>query len=69
LLFTYGLDGGFDLDPTFNTDNLGFTPTGALTLTDNGSGSIFLNGVSAIPEPSVALLGALGMLALLRRRR
>ena len=70
LVFTYGsLAGGSDLDPTFNIDNLGFTPTGALTLSDNGSGSIFLNGVSAIPEPSAALLGALGFLALLRRRR
>lgn len=69
LIFTYGtLAGGSDLDPTFDISGLGFTPTGTLSLTDNGSGSIFLNGVS-IPEPSTALLGGLGLLALLRRRR
>ena len=70
LLFTYGsLAASPDLIPTFDTAGLGFTPTGALSLTDNGAGSIFLNGISAIPEPSTALLGGLGLLALLRRRR
>lgn len=34
------------------------------TIITNGN-----NGISAIPEPSAALLGGLGMLALLRRRR
>lgn len=69
LLFTYGtLAASPDLVPTFNTAGLGFSPTGPLSLTDNGAGSIFLNGIS-IPEPSAALLGGLGLLALLRRRR
>jgi fibronectin-binding autotransporter adhesin len=57
-----------DLVPTFNIALLGFTPTGGLTLTDTGT-SIVLNGVSVIPEPSAALLGGLGLLLLLRRRR
>lgn len=35
----------------------------------NGSGNIHFNGLEVVPEPSTALLGALGMLALLRRRR
>lgn len=70
LLFTYGsLAASPDLTPSFDTAGLGFTPSGPLSLTDNGSGSIFLNGISAIPEPSTALLAGLGLLALLRRRR
>lgn len=52
-------------------------PTGTIVLTvragtDTGTESrLTLNGISvlAIPEPSSALLGGLGMLALLRRRR
>jgi len=32
-------------------------------------GGIVISGVTAIPEPSAALLGGLGLLALLRRRR
>ena len=68
-LFTYGTDGGFDLVPTFDQTNLGFSPSGGLTLTDTGS-SIVLNGLSVVPEPNAAaLLGALGTLLLLRRRR
>ncbi|MFK7850966.1 MAG: hypothetical protein AB8D78_08305 [Akkermansiaceae bacterium] len=70
LLFTYGaLAPGADLDPTIDTSGLGFTPSGSLTLFDDGNGSIFLLGISAIPEPSTALLGMLGALVLLRRRR
>jgi len=69
LIFTYGTFTGSDLDPTILTSGLGFSPTGTLSLTDNGSGSIFLNGVSVVPEPSAAILGSLGLLALLRRRR
>lgn len=34
-----------------------------------GINSFSLNGVTVIPEPSVALLGGLGMLLMLRRRR
>jgi len=69
-LFTYGsLTGGWDDLPTFNLDNLGFVPTGPLSLTDTGS-SIVLNGVQVIPEPgtSALLLGGLGLLLGLRRR-
>lgn len=50
------------------------------TFTANGSGEIVIdvtgtnegprvNGLEVIPEPSVALLGGIGLLALLRRRR
>ncbi len=41
-------------------------PTG---LGSGGNYDVFFNNVSVIPEPSAALLGGLGMLALLRRRR
>ncbi|WFB35943.1 autotransporter-associated beta strand repeat-containing protein [Kiritimatiellota bacterium B12222] len=55
-LFSYGsLAGGVDLAPTFDTSNLGFSPSGALTLSDTGS-SIILNGVSVIPEPSTGVM-------------
>jgi hypothetical protein len=36
---------------------------------NDGNGSVLAYGFVAIPEPSVALLGGLGLLALLRRRR
>lgn len=41
-------------------------PNAELSITDNGNGTF---NISAIPEPSAALLGSLGLLALLRRRR
>jgi MYXO-CTERM domain-containing protein len=70
LLFTYGtLAASPDLVPTFDITNLGFTPSDSLSLTDDTLGNIYLNGVSVIPEPRAALLGGLGLLALLRRRR
>jgi autotransporter-associated beta strand protein len=70
LLFTYGtLAASPDLVPTFDITNLGFTPSGSLSLTDDTLGNIYLNGVSVIPEPRAALLGGLGVLMLLRRRR
>jgi autotransporter-associated beta strand protein len=70
LLFTYGtLAASPDLVPTFDITNLGFAPSGSLSLTDDTLGNIYLNGVSVIPEPRAALLGGLGLLALLRRRR
>jgi hypothetical protein len=53
----------------------GLTPTGgviSIALTDtSGNNNPIINGLvlTAIPEPSAALLGALGSLALLRRRR
>jgi autotransporter-associated beta strand protein len=68
-LFTYGsLTPGWDNIPTFNLDNLGFVPTGALTLTDTGS-SIVLNGVQVIPEPGAAVLFVAGLGLLCGRRR
>lgn len=35
----------------------------------NAGGEIFLDNLAVVPEPSTALLGGLGVLALLRRRR
>lgn len=68
-LFTYGtLAADPDLIPTF-VDNTGLgLDLGTLSVTGSG-GFITLNGISAVPEPSAALLGGLGLLALLRRRR
>ena len=46
--------------------------SGALNFTSTGSqGRVPINGIQfvAVPEPSAALLGALGLLGLLRRRR
>lgn len=55
------------LTPTFDTANLGFVPSGPLSLSDSGS-SIVLHGISAIPEPGTFLLVVLGIgLGLLRR--
>ena len=69
-LFTYTTAGAsMDLTPDFNIAGLGFIPSGPLTLTDTGS-SIILNGISAqVPEPSASWLAALGLAALLYRRR
>jgi autotransporter-associated beta strand protein len=69
MIFDYGtLAASPDLVPTFDIAGLGFTPSTSLSLTDTGS-AIVLNGVSVIPEPRAALLGGLGLLMLLRRRR
>jgi autotransporter-associated beta strand protein len=56
--------------PSFDIDDLGFTPEDELFLVDNGS-EIVLQGVSVavIPEPASTILGGLGLLLLLRRRR
>jgi autotransporter-associated beta strand protein len=62
------LAGSPDLDPTIDITSLGFTPSTTLTIAQFGS-TLRLNGISAIPEPSAAFLGALGALMLLRRRR
>lgn len=68
-LFTYGTAGGtMDITPDIDISGLGFTPGGALTLTDNGS-SIILNGISVIPEPGTLALIGLGLgVALMTRR-
>jgi len=42
---------------------------GDLTFGDRAQDYLIFDNVSAVPEPKVALLGALGFLALLRRRR
>jgi fibronectin-binding autotransporter adhesin len=56
----------------FDTSSLGAGWTvGTLAVTDDNAGRIYLTGLAyaPIPEPSTALLGALGAIALLRRRR
>lgn len=65
--------------PTFIGAPQGVTPvytvtsetTGTLTIPSGSAGlaSITFDEVNKIPEPSVSILGALGALALLRRRR
>lgn len=61
VIFSYGtLAGSPDLVPTFDITNLGFVPSGPLSLVDDAlNGAIVLQGVSAIPEP--ATLGLLGL--------
>lgn len=49
---------------TFTFDRIGFTAGGGLDLDQ-----VVVSNLSIIPEPSAALLGGLGMLLLLRRRR
>ena len=68
----------------FSTDGVSYVSTGPLTgfhsalvgsdfetvTFESGAGTILtLDNVSVVPEPSAALLGGLGLLALLRRRR
>jgi hypothetical protein len=70
VLFTFGtLAGSPDLSPIINAAGLGFIPSGPLTVAIDGN-SIVLNGISVIPEPSVALLvGMAGTTLLIFRRR
>jgi len=59
-IFTFGsLAGSSDLTPIFDLSQLGFTPTGPLSLTQVGN-TLVLNGVQAIPEPSTYALLILG---------
>ena len=61
------VDENFALSPTGNTVIVTITQTGTTT---NSDGSIDNLTITAIPEPSLAILGALGVLiGLIRRRR
>lgn len=72
-LFDLGNDGTYDAPLTFSVDgsNNGFTGTNSQLFLGGGNGLSFdnISVVSAVPEPSAALLGGLGVLGLLRRRR
>ena len=69
LTTTGGITGFNATDWTANINTTGFTDldTGAWALAQSGNDLVL--SYTAIPEPGAALLGALGMLALLRRRR
>ena len=71
--FDVGNDGTYD-DPalTFvvNGADNGFTASNSQLFVGGGNGLVFDNiNVTAVPEPSLALLSGLGVLGLLRRRR
>ncbi|MEN9975089.1 MAG: hypothetical protein RLZZ282_1095 [Verrucomicrobiota bacterium] len=55
----------FTRDATLN----GFTNTASQLIVGGANGLIFDNITVSVPEPSAALLGGLGLLALMRRRR
>ena len=64
------------IDGTFSVDfgSTAFISEGTAYAFGNGKGGYFTSGslnavIFVIPEPSTALLGTLGLLALLRRRR
>lgn len=61
----------FILNAGTNNGTSGFSNAldgGAFTISQSGN-SLLLNYTAAVPEPSVAVLGGMGLLALLRRRR
>lgn len=71
-LFDVGNDGTYDPTLTFTVNGAdnGFNATNSRLFLGGGAGLSFDNiVVNAIPEPSAALLGGLGVLGLLRRRR
>lgn len=57
--------GGFDWQISYIGNNTGIPGTS----TSTGGNDVVLMAVTAIPEPAAAILGSLGMLFLLRRRR
>ncbi len=69
-MFDLGNDGTYDPARTYIVDgsNNGFDGTNSRLFVGGGNGLIFDN-ISIVPEPSAALLGGLGVLCLLRRRR
>jgi autotransporter-associated beta strand protein len=72
ILTTSGTIGGFDLS-YWTIDDSAFTSNpawqGSWNLGVNGTNDALVLSYTAIPEPTAALLGSLGLLALLRRRR
>lgn len=71
-LFDLGNDGTYDPALTYSSAVTAgtFTGTNSQLVLGGGNGLVFDNiVVSTIPEPTAALLGGLGVLALLRRRR
>ena len=71
--FMFDLDNdGYDPALTFvvNGADNGFTASNSQLFLGGGNGLVFDNiNVTAVPEPSLALLSGLGVLGLLRRRR
>ena len=72
ILTTTGVINGFDADTwTLNTDGFTSDPAwqGNWSLGLNGSNDALVLSYTVIPEPKAALLGGLGIILLLRRRR
>ncbi len=72
-MFDLGNDGTYDPALTFVVDGTtnGFTASNSQLFVGGGNGLTFdnISVTSPIPEPSAALLGGLGVLGLLRRRK
>lgn len=65
-----GNNGSIDQSFTVNGADNGFNGSNSQLVLGGGNGIKFDNiSVTSVPEPSIALLGGLGALALLRRRR